>query len=98
MWDANAAGGARSVPKPGRLAPLAAPRGPQAGKDLAYIHAQDLGGMSARDLAQMTTSSLEGVASAVMGELERRGRTKSGRKTAWGEGPAPKFANVKARA
>jgi hypothetical protein len=97
-WDADAAGGARSVPKPGRPAPLPRPRGPQAGKDLAYVHAQDLLGMSARDLAQMTTSSLEGVASAVAGELERRGRTKSGRKTAWGEGPAPKFANVKARA
>jgi hypothetical protein len=97
MWDRSAAGGARSVNKPGRLPANKPATGPEAGKVKAYIHRQDLNSMNARDLASMTTSSLEGVADAVIGELARRGRATSGRKLAWGEGPAPKFANVKSR-
>lgn len=98
MWDANAAGGARSVPKPGRPAAFKAPVGKEAGREMAYIHRQDLLGMSARELRNLGTSALEGVAETVLSELDRRQRGPTGRKTAWGEGPAPKFANVKARA
>ena len=88
----------QSVQKHGRKpARTGSPAGPQAGKDKAYIHAQDLRGMGAKDLASLSTSTLEVVAQAVIGELAARERSPSGRKTAWGEGPAPKFANVRSR-
>jgi hypothetical protein len=95
MWDRDAAGGPRSVPKPGRPAPFKAPVGKEAGREMAYIHRQDLQGMSARELRNLSTSALEGVAETVLSELDRRQRGPTGRKLAWGEGPAPKFANVK---
>lgn len=87
----------KTVQKTGRPPARPAAAGPQAGKEKAYIHAQDLRGMSAKDLRDLSTSTLEGVANTVLGELARRDRNASGRKTAWGEGPAPKFANVRSR-